>query len=197
MTDPGLYSIAQDEEKDIDVVVITHEHSDHLHIESLKKVILNNPKVKIFCNSSVGKLLKAEGLKYSLAEDGHWASMNRGTVDTQIQLHFYGDKHATIYKELSVAQNTGVLIDEKFFYPGDCFYKIDRPVDILALPVAGPWLKISESIDYALDVKPRVCFPVHDGMLKIKGIAHKMPDNVLNANRIKFVVIEDGKEADL
>src|SRR4051812_27786091 len=37
MTDPGNYSTLQADEKNIDIILITHEHTDHLHIESLKK----------------------------------------------------------------------------------------------------------------------------------------------------------------
>lgn len=59
-------------------------------------------------------------------------------------------------------ENTGYFIDEKLFYPGDAFTDPGRPIDVLALPVAGPWVKISESVDYALALKPRTVFPVHD-----------------------------------
>jgi len=67
-------------------------------------------------------------------------------------------------------------------------------VEILALPVAGPWMKISEAIDYALEIKPKVVFPVHDGALKILGPAHRVPSTILPEHGIKFVIIEEGKE---
>src|SRR6185312_9669397 len=57
MTDPGMFSTAQNEEKNIDIVAITHEHGDHFHIESLKAIIANNPAVTVITNSAVGKLL--------------------------------------------------------------------------------------------------------------------------------------------
>src|SRR3990167_7420555 len=34
LTDPGVFSTLQNEEQGIDIVLITHEHGDHLHIES-------------------------------------------------------------------------------------------------------------------------------------------------------------------
>ena len=40
LTDPGAYTTAQNAITDIDIVLITHEHPDHLHTESLKQVSL-------------------------------------------------------------------------------------------------------------------------------------------------------------
>ena len=36
LTDPGNYTTAQNEVKNLHCIVISHEHTDHLHIESLK-----------------------------------------------------------------------------------------------------------------------------------------------------------------
>ena len=58
LTDPGTYSTQQNEVKNIDVVLITHEHQDHFHIDSLKALLKNNPQVKIITNKSVGALLE-------------------------------------------------------------------------------------------------------------------------------------------
>ena len=70
MTDPGSYTIEeQKKEKNIDLIIISHEHGDHLHIESLQEVIKNNPNVKIITNAGVGKLLDEVGIGYEILED--------------------------------------------------------------------------------------------------------------------------------
>jgi len=94
-------------------------------------------------------------------------------------------------------QNTGFMIDKDLFYPGDALFNPERTVSVLALPVAGPWIKISEAIDYALAVKPKVCFPVHDGMLSIFGGFHAIPQEVLPQHGIDFFVPEINKEYDI
>ena len=66
MTDPGMFSTAQNDVKNIDVVLITHEHQDHLHIDSLKTVLKNNPGVKVITNRGAGKLLEKEGISYEI-----------------------------------------------------------------------------------------------------------------------------------
>ncbi len=67
---------------------------------------------------------------------------------------------------------------------------------VLALPVAGPWCKIADAIRYALKVKPKFAFPVHDGMLQKErvGGAHRIPDLVLAKNDIKFIAMNAGDE---
>jgi L-ascorbate metabolism protein UlaG (beta-lactamase superfamily) len=176
MTDPGSYSTNQDREKEIDVVLITHEHSDHFHIESLKKVLENNPQAKIITNMSVGKLLEAEGIAYEILEDGG------SRMEGEVLIEGLGEQHIEIYKTWERVQNTGYFIN-----PG-------KDVDILALPVAGPWAKISDAVDYALLIKPRVAFPVHDAGLKNPGMAHRVPSKVLPENGIEFVPMLEGDE---
>ena len=69
-------------------------------------------------------------------------------------------------------------------------------MEILALPVAGPWLKLSEAIDYAKEINPKVCFPVHESILKEPGATHRIPPMILEPLGIKFQVIEEGKSAE-
>src|ERR1700690_2016484 len=68
LTDPGSYSTGQDELKDIDLVIISHEHQDHLHVDSVKKIFANNPQAKIISNSAVAKILSAENIACEVVE---------------------------------------------------------------------------------------------------------------------------------
>lgn len=190
LTDPGNYSIAQNDVKDIDIVLITHEHTDHLHVDSLKTVMKNNPKAKVITNSAVGKILEKEKIKYEIVEH-----LNKITING-VLIEGFGQEHADIYKTISPVMNTGYFISNKLFYPGDAFFNPEKKVEILALPVAGPWMKISEAIDYAKEIKPNITFPVHDGMfLPGRGnVAHRVPGNVLSSFGIQFVILEEGKE---
>jgi L-ascorbate metabolism protein UlaG (beta-lactamase superfamily) len=189
MTDPGVYSDLQNNVKGIDYIFITHEHQDHFHLESLKTVLKNNPKAKIVTNQGVGKLLDEQKISYEILL--HGGSKRCGAVSVE----GCGDKHAVIYKDLDSVQNTGYFFANRFFYPGDALYDPGQPVEILALPVAGPWLKISEAIDYAKSLKPRFCFPVHDGMLVPfgVGISHKLPGKILTPLGVDFKVIQEGE----
>lgn len=181
MTDPGNYSDAQNEVTGIEVILITHEHPDHLHLESLKTVLKNNPQAMIFTNQGVGAILKREQIAYQLLAHGQTQTINGVVIAGQ------GAQHAPIYPTVPAVINTGYFIGGRFFYPGDAFYQPPQPVEILALPVAAPWLKLAEVLDYAKAIKPKVCFPVHDGMLKHLGPVHTLPAKVLMPQGIRFI----------
>ncbi len=192
MTDPGSYSTLQNEEKNIDIILFTHEHPDHYHAESLKKVLANNPGAKIVTNTAVGKLLDKEGITYTILEHGQ-----RETI-SDILFEGFGERHEEVYKEFGQVENTGYFIADTFFYPGDAFTNPGKPVDILALPIAGPWMKIKSAIEYALALKPRACFPVHDGMIATDkpGPIYRLPTAVLPENNIQFVAMNEGDSHD-
>lgn len=193
MTDPGSYSTLQEQEKNIDLIVVTHEHSDHLHIESLKEIILNNPDAIVVTNTAVGKLIGDAGIPHQILENGGMGEF------TGVYLEAHGNKHEEIYKDFGQVQNTGYFIGKDLFYPGDAFTNPGKEINILALPIAGPWMKIKTAIDYALEIKPKVCFPVHDGMIidTRPGPIYNLPKNILPENGIEFKVLELGKEEEI
>ncbi|MHB1316943.1 MAG: MBL fold metallo-hydrolase [Minisyncoccota bacterium] len=187
LTDPGSYSTMQTEAKDVDVVLITHEHADHLHIDSLKDVLSKNSNAKVVTNASVGKILGAEGIEYHNVSHGEKIDLKG------ILIEGFGEKHAEIYKDFGQVENTGYFIGGKLFYPGDAFYDPERQVDVLALLVAGPWCNIHDAVEYALKIKPRVAFPVHDGFSPLPGSVHSVPQKYLGEMGIDFVVIGIGE----
>ena len=195
LTDPGCYTTAQNDLKNIDILLITHEHSDHLHIESVKKILENNPEATIITNNSVKDLLSKEGIEgIKIVEDGEEKTV-KGIV-----FKGYGKEHAEIYKNRSLVLNTGYFIGERLYYPGDSFFNPNIKVDILALPVAGPWCKISDSINFALQVLPKKVFPVHDGGLNEMGtkfVYNGQASIVLQENGIEFVALQIDKETEI
>ena len=198
LIDPGFYSIEQhDKLNNIDIVLITHEHVDHFHIESLKSLIKRIPDVTIITNDTVGDILVKEGITHHIMKHGD-------VLDTKdIHIEAYGEKHASMHSSIHQASNIGFYLSEvrpraslpevsprNFFFPGDAFTDPLKKIDILALPVAGPWMKLSEAIDYALKLKPRIAFPVHDALHTPSQ--HIIPEKILGANGIEFVKLEDG-----
>ena len=67
-------------------------------------------------------------------------------------------------------------------------------MEVLALPVAAPWMRIEECIEYAKHIKPKSVFPVHDGMLKdfAIGMTRRIPEMLLAKHDIAFVDMMPG-----
>lgn len=191
MTDPGSFTKLQNDEKDINFILFTHEHSDHLHLESLKKVIANNPTAKIITNTAVGKILEENGINYMKVEEGEKYEFDGVTISG------FGNVHEEIYDDYGLVQNTGYMIND-LCYPGDAFSYPDAKVDILALPVCGPWMKTRDAVMYAKNINPRVAFPVHDGMLvDFFPVFWKLPEHFLSEVNIPFKKLELGKEEEI
>ena len=191
MTDPGAFSTLQVEEKNISAILFTHEHQDHFHLDSLKKVLENNPSAMVITNTAVGKLLEEAGITYTKIEEGQSYDLNG------VKIIGFGNLHAEIYNTYGQVQNTGYMIED-LCYPGDAFQYPDARVDILALPVTGPWMRIKDAINYAKNIKPRIVFPVHDAHIQEwASFIWRVPENLLKEDNIEFKKLDLGKEEEL
>lgn len=142
-------------------VIITHEHPDHLDIEKLREIARVNPDVMVLGPEAVITQL----------EDFSAVTVNEGeTVQVgDFALRFIGDSHAMIDDSLPLIANTGVMVDEYLYYPGDSFTLPDVAVHTLALPVSAPWMKFSEAATFLRTVRPQFAFPTHDAILSDQG----------------------------
>lgn len=190
--DPGNFSVTQNSVTGIHAVLVTHEHPDHVSVDSLKEVMINNPEATIYTNVGVGNLLSKNGIPFSLLGDGESVEV-RGVL-----VEGFGVDHACIHESIPLIRNTGYLIARRLYYPGDSFYVPEKKVEILALPVAAPWLKISDAVEYAATIMPKVCFPVHDGMLRPEraGSTRFVPEKILTPLGITFRDAVEGSVLD-
>lgn len=187
LLDPGNYSPLP-HVAGFDVILITHEHDDHCFLPSVQEVLKSNPQAEIITHAAAGKKLETVGLKWTAIADGE-------TLERKgVKIASYGTKHARIHVDIPIIANTGFLIGGRLFYPGDFFYQPPVPVEILALPVAAPWMRIEECIEYAKAVKPKIAFPVHDGMLRpeCRGSAKSLPEKLLSPFGVQFVDMVEG-----
>lgn len=187
MTDPGAWTTEQNSVTGIDIILITHEHADHFHVESIKIVLQNNPQAIIVSNSRIAALLGEQHIPCVILED------TQQKMFGDLDVAGFGTEHANIYPTMPNVMNTGFLISSRFFYPGDSFTNPGVPVEILAMPMIGPWMKLAEAIDWAKAIKPNVCIPVHDGMLNPRPWIYGLPSKLFPGWGITFDALEPGK----
>ena len=158
MIDPGSMSTIPALKK-INAILVTHEHGDHLDIEKIKAIRVEHPEVQILTQVSVGKILDGETIANTVIYESETVSVGGVSIES------LGHNHAIIYGDTSPCVNTGFFIAEKLFVPGDALDVIPtKPIALLALPTSGPWMRLGEAISYALQVKPDIAFPIHDGL---------------------------------
>lgn len=194
ITDPGAFTAEKHSTlTGIDAILITHEHADHYHLQSLQALLRSNPKAVVICNASVAALLSLAGIAHDIVSDGSLHSVKG------VEVQGHGTQHAVIHASLPQAQNTGLLIGGRLWYPGDDL-TIDPGVKpaVMALPVAGPWLKLSEALDYAIKLQPTTAFGVHDMILNplFTGFLPQLVSNVLQSRGIGFMTLDLDKEYD-
>jgi L-ascorbate metabolism protein UlaG (beta-lactamase superfamily) len=159
--DPGQLTTDFIMPDDVAAIIITHSHGDHFDPDQIKDILEDNPSAIVIGPKDVTSQLKQ--LETRTVHPGD------NFIHEGIELEFFGGEHATIHPDTPVPENIGVMIDERIYYPGDSFVVPDKFVDVLALPVGAPWLKIQESIDFLLAVGPGDAFPTHDGVLSAAG----------------------------
>jgi len=169
IVDPGGYTTDLAIPDNVVAVVITHEHADHLNKNHLQAIKDKNPDVTIVAHESITSQLDGFKTQPVMA--------NEGIKLGGFELEFYGGEHAVINPDWQAVPNLGVLINGQIYYPGDSFAAPDRAVEVLALPVAAPWLKISETMAFLQQVKPKIAFPTHDAILS--DVGKGLPDGML------------------
>lgn len=164
--DPGLFSFAEglvkpSQFENIQAVIITHKHPDHVDADSLKEILKNNENAIVFANSDIAKTLAEKEIEAEVFESGE---RNIAGFDFEA---FDAPHEAILADELP--QNTAYLIDGKILHPGDSYSKsllAKKGTEILCLPTMAPWTTELTTFDFAVEMSPQIVVPIHDGYAK-------------------------------
>jgi L-ascorbate metabolism protein UlaG (beta-lactamase superfamily) len=157
LIDPGEWSDGFGGLRDLDGILITHKHPDHLDVQAVAGLARDNPEALLAADPESADVLRDLDLPLTVARPGDIFHIGDVTVKGM------GGQHAIVHPEIPVLRNTGYLIgDGNFYHPGDSFFVPEQSVDVLGLPTGGPWLKVSEVVDFLRLVAPRVALPIHE-----------------------------------
>jgi L-ascorbate metabolism protein UlaG (beta-lactamase superfamily) len=164
VVDPGSYSDRSVLE-DADAVLVTHEHADHVVAPELVAALAARPTLEVWAPAPVVALLTGDGADparvHTVGPGEHWTAAG-------FEVRTFGGSHAVIHPDLPVPANVAYLV-EGVLHPGDSFTVPDLPVEVLLLPVGGPWMKVAEAVDHVRAVRPTVVVPIHDAVLAEAG----------------------------
>jgi L-ascorbate metabolism protein UlaG (beta-lactamase superfamily) len=193
LLDPGTLSGGFEELEGLTAVLFTHQHADHLDQARLRGLLDRNPRARVISDQGSAEPLGKAGVEVEVVADGQ--ELDVGGVGVRVA----GRDHAVIHPDIPVVPNVGYLIGGRLFHPGDAFTEPGQPVEVLAVPAAAPWLKLSESIDYLRAVRPKVAVPVHDLVLSDAGrsIHYRQLEQLGGKGGATLRSLDDGAPAEL
>lgn len=167
LIDPGNFSADWHDLMDLDAVVVTHAHLDHVDPQWVPRLIERNPSARVLVEPGVPEILDCPQAEVFPAGS---TTVIQGAV-----IEAVGGLHAVIHPEIPRIGNIGIVIrtvsEPTFFHPGDALDIVPNEVDILAVPAHGPWCAMREIIDFIRAVDAGAGFLIHDGLLNERGWA--------------------------
>ena len=172
LIDPGNFSDAWHGVIELDAVLLTHQHPDHLDPEWLPALLTANPGARVFAEPSILGQVAAGSLP-SLGNAAEALPADRQEAVGDVLITAVGGQHAVIHRDLPRIGNVGYLLRSEgqptLFHPGDAYDTTPPGVDILAVPAYGQWAAMKETVDFVRGVGALEGFPIHDGLLNERG----------------------------
>jgi L-ascorbate metabolism protein UlaG (beta-lactamase superfamily) len=159
LVDPGTYSVGFEGARDLDAVMVTHAHPDHVDLQRLPGLMAVNPKARLVVDAETAQQDSLTRLEHEVPGDGDTIALDGITVSV------LAGEHAALHPLLPKTTNNCYRFDNLVFHPGDSLNPPLEPVQILLLPAGGPWMKLAEGIDYMRQVAPKVVVPIHQAGL--------------------------------
>jgi len=167
LLDPGAFSSGFVDVTGLDVILVTHQHPDHVDLQRLPALMEIDPQARLYAEPQAADDLERAGIGAEHTVAGQTLTFG------PVRVTPVGEMHALINEAMPRVGNLGVVLradgEPSLFHPGDAYDAEPGQVDILALPLNAPWTASRHTIAFAARISPRVCVPIHDALLSDIG----------------------------
>ncbi|HZX99781.1 MAG TPA: MBL fold metallo-hydrolase [Dermatophilaceae bacterium] len=167
LLDPGAFSSRIADVTGLDLILVTHQHADHVDLQRLPALLEINPQARLYAEPQAAAVMEEAGIGAEHTVSGKALTFGR------VQVTPVGEMHALINEALPRVGNLGVVLraegEPSLFHPGDAYDCEPGQIDILALPLNAPWTASRDTIAFAQRISPRACVPIHDALLSAIG----------------------------
>lgn len=180
--------------KDIDLVLISHDHRDHIDSKSLKRIFKQNPKAKIYTGLNIAPLLSKWTVNNSITEAGWFQSYPdfNGLDISFLPTRHWGKRWLT---DTNLRLWGSFMIqyeDKRIFFGGDSGYgnhykeiqSLFDPIDVSIIGIGAykpEWFMSpshtspEDGYKIATDLKSKHIFPMHYGTFDLSDEAISDP----------------------
>ena len=131
---------------DVQRVLITHEHGDHVSPTFVRWLIDRGDDVAVFSNDAVVAILREHGIAA--------LTTNPAGVTSEDVMH-------EIIPTGAQPPNRSWTIEGILTHPGDS-YQPTTSAPVLALPLLVPWGSMTQGVEFARRLAPQQVVPIHD-----------------------------------
>lgn len=167
LIDPGMWSPRAFDQRDLDAVLVTHQHPDHVDQERLPELLRANPDAELLADPGAARLLREKGLDAEAFEEDDEVVVGGARIAAA------GQNHALIHEEIQRISNTGMVVraegEPTLFHPGDALDAEPGEVDVLAFPLNAPWMRSREMTAFLRRFNAPYAVPIHDALLSDRG----------------------------
>jgi L-ascorbate metabolism protein UlaG (beta-lactamase superfamily) len=182
--DPGIFTY-QEKALDItkleqlDYILITHAHPDHMHMPFLNDLLVKFPNAKIVTNNAIVEQFAKENIPATYESD---------PIVTVTKV-----PHERLW-DSEPPENVMLTVFGKLASPGDSHH-FETKAEILALPIMAPWGSTTEAVNLALKLQPKVIIPLHDWFYKdgVRQMMHQRLKEFFATKNIDFKAMETGE----